>query len=220
MLSVVSQVPLIYVHCLAISDFDGGNLGSRSRYLHHLPQVLNLCLPSHSVLCLLRLERNLVDGHISILGIAEPHHQIHYVGCTCKRRICCLRTAGHRLICSSGDVDATGTVTIHNLFANLLQTGEQGVMSMCDTRRSTGLLLPILLSSHILDTKSFSFWANTVPRLVRAGRGERDNTVTTGSASIARTTVTISIHSSRLFDFVLVMCRVRERECALYQSQQ
>ena len=83
---VVAQVPRIFVHFDALSVFGGGSLSPWSFY--HSLQSLNLSL--QSVLCLLGLECDLVGNHSASLGIAEQHHQIHYVGSSaCQTRICC-----------------------------------------------------------------------------------------------------------------------------------
>jgi len=79
---VVAQVPHIFVHSHALSVFGGGSLSLWS--FHHSLQSLNLSL--QSVLCLLRLECILVGSHCASLGIAGPHHQIHYVGSSACQR--------------------------------------------------------------------------------------------------------------------------------------
>ena len=64
-------------------------------------------LSLQSVRCLLRLECNLVGGHSASLGIAEPHHQIHYVG-------------------SSAGSNTLLAVMIHDLLVKLLQAAYCG----------------------------------------------------------------------------------------------
>jgi len=80
MTTVDSKVKDTYV----LIGSSGGNVGPLS--LHLSFQVLKLSL--QSVLCLLGLERDLVDGHSAGLDIAEPHHQNKCVGSSaCQTRI-------------------------------------------------------------------------------------------------------------------------------------
>jgi len=115
---VVNQIPHIFVHFHALSVFGGGNLSLRS--FHRSLQSLNLSL--QSVLCLLRLECDLVGGHSASLGIAEPHHSIHYVGSSaCQRWRTTLRSVWWDSICRLGGSNALLAMMIHGLVKKLLQ---------------------------------------------------------------------------------------------------